>query len=69
MRGVPPARTRPTIPHLLSWVHLAFTDSFLTAHELWGAPIPGGSDEYVARVGDRGRADERPESAARRAPN
>ena len=34
-------------PHLLSWVHLAFTDSFLTAHELWGAPIPGGSDEYV----------------------
>jgi uncharacterized protein (DUF2236 family) len=34
-------------PHLLRWVHLAFTDSFLTAHELWGAPVPGGSDGYV----------------------
>ena len=34
-------------PELLSWVHLAFTDSFLSAHELWGPPIPGGSDGYV----------------------
>ncbi len=34
-------------PDLLTWVHLAFTDSFLTAHELWGAPVPGGSDGYV----------------------
>jgi uncharacterized protein (DUF2236 family) len=34
-------------PHLLSWVHLAFTDSFLTAHELWGEPVPGGADGYV----------------------
>lgn len=33
---------------LASWVHLAFTDSFLAAHELWGAPIPGGGDRYVA---------------------
>ncbi len=42
-------------PNLLSWVHLAFTDSFLTAHEIWGAPIPGGSDGYVrewARAGE-----------------
>ncbi len=34
-------------PDLLSWVHLAFTDSFLTAHEFWGGPIPGGPDGYV----------------------
>ena len=34
-------------PELASWVHLAFTDAFLTAHERWGAPIPGGSDGYV----------------------
>jgi len=35
-------------PHLLRWVHLAFTDSFLTAHQVWGGPIPGGADAYVA---------------------
>ena len=34
-------------PHLSTWVHLAFTDSFLTAHELWGSEIPGGADAYV----------------------
>jgi uncharacterized protein (DUF2236 family) len=34
-------------PELASWVHLAFTDAFLTAHERWGAPIPGGADGYV----------------------
>ncbi|MDQ1584201.1 MAG: hypothetical protein QOF36_2255 [Microbacteriaceae bacterium] len=34
-------------PELLSWVHLAFTDSFLSTHELWGGPIPGGPDQYV----------------------
>jgi uncharacterized protein (DUF2236 family) len=33
--------------HLLLWVHAAFTDSFLTAHEVYGGPIPGGSDAYV----------------------
>lgn len=32
---------------LAEWVHLAFTDSFLAAHEMWGGPIPGGSDAYV----------------------
>ncbi len=44
-------RTRPysaNDPELASWVHLAFTDAFLTAHERWGGPIPGGSDGYVA---------------------
>ncbi len=36
-------------PVLLRWVHLAFTDSFLTAHlALGGAPIPGGPDAYVS---------------------
>ncbi|MFF2051554.1 oxygenase MpaB family protein [Leifsonia sp. NPDC058194] len=34
-------------PELASWVHLAFTDAFLTAHERWGGPIPGGADGYV----------------------
>lgn len=34
-------------PELASWVHLAFTDAFLSAHELWGRPIPGGPDHYV----------------------
>jgi uncharacterized protein (DUF2236 family) len=35
-------------PALLSWVHVAFTDSFLRCHELWGGAIPGGADAYVA---------------------
>ncbi|GAA4149288.1 oxygenase MpaB family protein [Leifsonia shinshuensis] len=34
-------------PDLAEWVHLAFTDAFLTAHERWGSPIPGGADGYV----------------------
>ena len=35
-------------PRLLLWVHCAFTDSFLTAHEaLGGRPIPGGADAYI----------------------
>jgi uncharacterized protein (DUF2236 family) len=35
-------------PHLLRWVHLAFTDSFLTTYQVWGGTIPGGPDAYVA---------------------
>jgi len=34
--------------HLLRWVHLAFTDSFLATHQVWGGKIPGGADAYVA---------------------
>lgn len=34
-------------PELLSWVHVVFTDAFLSTHRLWGAPIPGGPDGYV----------------------
>ncbi|HJU98292.1 MAG TPA: oxygenase MpaB family protein [Jiangellaceae bacterium] len=36
---------------LLRWVHVTFTDSFLTAHEAWGGQIPGGPDAYVAAWG------------------
>jgi uncharacterized protein (DUF2236 family) len=35
-------------PALLSWVHVAFADSFLRCHETWGGAIPGGADAYVA---------------------
>lgn len=42
-----PARYAANDPDLATWVHLAFTDAFLTSHELWGGPIPGGSDAYV----------------------
>jgi uncharacterized protein (DUF2236 family) len=34
-------------PELLSWVHIVFTDAFLSCNELWGGPIPGGADAYV----------------------
>ncbi len=32
---------------LLRWVHVAFTDSFLATHLVWGGAIPGGPDQYV----------------------
>jgi uncharacterized protein (DUF2236 family) len=32
---------------LIEWVHLAFTESFLTCHQIWEAEIPGGADAYV----------------------
>jgi uncharacterized protein (DUF2236 family) len=35
-------------PELLSWVHVVFTDAFLSCHELWGGQIPGGADAYVS---------------------
>ena len=38
---------RASDPELLEWVHIAFTESFLTCHELWEGPIPGGPDAYV----------------------
>lgn len=34
-------------PELIEWVHLAFTDAFLTCHQIWEGPIPGGADAYV----------------------
>lgn len=34
-------------PRYLLWVHCAFTDSFLRAHEEFGYPLPQGADQYV----------------------
>lgn len=34
-------------PELKRWVHIVFTDAFLSCHELWDDPIPGGPDAYV----------------------
>ncbi|HEX5730420.1 oxygenase MpaB family protein [Microbacterium sp.] len=42
-----PSTYRASDPELIEWVHLAFTDSFLTCHEIWEAEIPGGPDAYV----------------------
>jgi uncharacterized protein (DUF2236 family) len=47
--GDKPVPYRASDPHLLLWVHAAFTDSFLEAHQLYcEAPIPGGVDGYVS---------------------
>lgn len=35
-------------PRFLLWVHCAFTDSFLRAHEELGYPLPQGADRYVS---------------------
>ncbi len=40
---------------LVEWVHLAFTEAFLGAHERWGGPIPGGPDAYVREWAQSGR--------------
>lgn len=40
---------------LVDWVHVAFADAFLTCHEVWGGPIPGGSDGYVHDWATAGR--------------
>jgi len=47
-------------PQLAEWVHLAFTDAFLTCRQVWGARmpggrIPGGADAYVAEWATAGR--------------
>ena len=41
-------------PHLLGWVHAAEVDSFLLAHQTYGAePLDAtGQDEYVAQTGE-----------------
>lgn len=38
---------RAADPRYLLWVHCAFTDSFLTAHQTFGYPIDRGADAYV----------------------
>lgn len=44
-------------PHLLLWVHVAEVDSFLLAHDVYGAePLaPAERDEYVAQAGEVAR--------------
>ena len=38
---------------LLTWVHLAFTDSFLASHLRYGKKqIPGGADAYISQWGN-----------------
>ena len=56
-----------TDPDLLRWVHVAFTDSFLATHRVWGGPIPGGPDAYVrewAKAGELVGVDSPPRSVA-----
>ncbi|MFE5672129.1 oxygenase MpaB family protein [Agromyces sp. NPDC056523] len=40
---------------LLRWVHDAFTEAFIGAHQVWGRPIPGGPDAYVREWAQAGR--------------
>ena len=40
---------------LLRWVHDAFTEAFLGAHQTWGRAIPGGGDAYVREWAQAGR--------------
>lgn len=56
-----------TDPDLLRWVHVAFTDSFLATHRVWGGEIPGGPDAYVrewAKAGELVGVDNPPRSLA-----
>ena len=52
VRGIAPdgRRYQASDPHLLEWVHIAEVDSFLLAHQLYGAaPLDqSGRDSYVA---------------------
>ena len=41
------ARYSASDPRYLLWVHCAFTDSFLRAHQELGYPLPQGADRYV----------------------
>jgi len=43
-------------PELLRWVHVAFTDSFLATHRVWGWPDTRGRRRLRARVGESRRA-------------
>jgi uncharacterized protein (DUF2236 family) len=56
-----------TDPDLLRWVHVAFTDSFLATHRVWGGKIPGGEDAYVrewAKAGELVGVTDPPRSVA-----
>ncbi|WP_344468151.1 oxygenase MpaB family protein [Kitasatospora kazusensis] len=60
IRGTTPAGLvyRADDPHLLAWVHAAETDSFLRAHQAYGAePLDAaGCDAYVADMAEVGAA-------------
>ncbi|MCC3267587.1 oxygenase MpaB family protein [Arthrobacter gengyunqii] len=52
-------------PEIARWVHLAFTDAFLSSHQRFGGPIPGGPDAYVnewAVAGELMRIEDPPRS-------
>ena len=54
-------------PEIARWVHLAFTDAFLSSHQRFGGPIPGGADAYVSEwavAGELMRIDNPPRSEA-----
>lgn len=54
-------------PELLSWVHVVFTDAFLSCHKIWEGAIPGGADGYVrewAKAGELVGVAEPPRSEA-----
>ncbi|WP_341395897.1 oxygenase MpaB family protein [Arthrobacter sp. G119Y2] len=54
-------------PEIARWVHLAFTDAFLSSHQRFGGPIPGGPDAYVSEwavAGELMRIDNPPRSEA-----
>lgn len=62
-----PAPYTASDPDLLRWVHVAFTDSFLATHLVWGSPIPGGPDAYVrewAKAGELVGVTDPPRSVA-----
>lgn len=42
-----PQRYAASDAHLALWVHAAFTEAFIGAHEIWGGHVPGGRDAYV----------------------
>jgi uncharacterized protein (DUF2236 family) len=48
-------RYSATDSDLVDWVHVTFADAFLTCHEAWGSPIPGGADAYVRDWATAGR--------------
>jgi len=48
-------RYSATDADLVDWVHVTFADAFLTCHERWGGPIPGGPDGYVRDWATAGR--------------
>ncbi|MCR8671651.1 oxygenase MpaB family protein, partial [Agrococcus sp. HG114] len=55
-----PSPYRADDPGLAAWVHLAFTDAFLTNQRIWGRGrrrdrIPGGADAYVREWAIAGR--------------